>query len=108
MKNKLSSASGAIAFIVAILGTAFYFLDLPGLMFLCSALVIADSIIQVLFGGQNGFTTEILASIIGFIVSRIFQINIIETVSVAICIECVLLSGIGYIMVLIYFVKLKK
>lgn len=98
----LFSVAGMIA---ALFGTIFFFQGAQHIAYICAAITILDSFIQVIVGNQKNFATEILTVLIGLIIGIITKISIIDGISIALCIGCLLLSAIGWIFQIITFMR---
>lgn len=98
MEHKLFvSISGLIADIAGCTGIVMYFIGMPIITVICASITIIDSIVQVVWGGQNNFITEVIAIIIGIIVGYVFNIHIVNSISLVLCIFCTVFLVIGLI-----------
>ncbi len=86
-----------ISSLFAVAGIVFYFLGFVWITILCALISISDSIIQVVWGEQNSFATEILAAFIGVVVSIFAHVPLFGVVALAICIESTALLLIGFL-----------
>jgi len=89
--------SSVVATISGLIGVISFFLGNPLITIVCAVICLCNSVIQVLFGGQNGFFTEIIAILVGLVVNRFVGMWWLPIVSVAICIENILFSITGYL-----------
>lgn len=96
----LSRISGILSVVFAILGIIFWFIN-PLVTVICAVLTLIDSVIQIKYGGQNGFATEILEIIIGSAIAIIAKLNYLNTVSFVLCIGTFLLWFVGIISIII-------
>lgn len=68
MKKVLVSIFPLISIIISIVGTFGYVLNWPiTILIFCGVIVLLNSLFQVLWGEQNGFTTEITALILAVV-----------------------------------------
>lgn len=88
----------------SLVGIVFFFFD-PRVTLICAAISLFNSVIQVFFGSQNGFTTEILEILIGAVISWVFDLTWYHSVALILCIGDFFLMLIGCIVLLI---KTKK
>lgn len=92
------NAFGFISGLLSIIGIILFFIN-PVFTIFCAAFSIIDSILQIFFGEQNNFSTEIFTIIIAVIIACIAKLSYINTISFALCICNALLWIIGWIFV---------
>ncbi len=71
----------------------------------CGCITLVNSLIQVLWGGQNNLNTEILTIIIGFIIASIFNLPVFPCVFLCLCVADVLLAVLGWLWALISYFR---
>ncbi len=82
--------------IISIIGIIFFFVN-PTVTTVCACFSIINSFIQVIYGDQKNFSTEILTVIIAIIISGIAGISYWNTICLSLCIADVLLTVLGWI-----------
>jgi hypothetical protein len=75
--------------ILCFAGIICFFTGHETITYFCAAFSILHSFLNVVFGEQNGFGTEILTIIVGVIVAVVFHLDMLGVVAVAICIGSV-------------------
>lgn len=86
--------------IISIIGIIFYFVN-PTVTTVCACFSVINSFIQIIYGDQKNFSTEILTVIIAVIVSGIRDLSYWNTICFSLCIADVLLAVLGWISLLI-------
>lgn len=84
--KKFVEILGTIEFLTSLAGIICFFTGHQTITLFCAAFSILHSFLNVVFGDQNGFGTEILTIFIGMIVAVVFRLNMLNVVAVAICI----------------------
>jgi hypothetical protein len=84
--KKFVEIMGGIELLVALVGIVCFFIGHETITLFCAAFSLLHSFLNVVFGDQNGFGTEILTIFIGMIVAVVFRLNMLNVVAVAICI----------------------
>lgn len=92
---------GFITSLAAIAGIILYFIGLPLWTVICAALSLGEAILGHVIGELKSFATQIWASLIACVISIAAHIDLISCIALALCIEAVLTSVAGWIMVLI-------
>jgi hypothetical protein len=87
--KKFVETMGTIELFVVIAGIICFFTGHETITYFCAAFSILHSFLNVVFGEQNGFGTEILTIIVGVIVAVVFHLDMLGVVAVAICIGSV-------------------
>lgn len=93
---KFATIFGVLSTIVSILGIIFFFIN-PSVTCYCALFSLLNSLIQITVGGQNNLNTEISTIIIALIIALIGRLNILRTISFAICLIDVLMYIFGLI-----------
>ena len=100
--NSIASlAMSVIGFVASIVGVIFFFTGGTNITCICAVISIADSVIQRIWGDQNNLITEIIAVIIGAVVSFFLPGGFLTFAALALCIETVVFTLFGWIGVLI-------
>ena len=97
--KKIVETLGVLEVIVAIAGIVCYFTGNVMITYFCAAFSLLHSFLNVLFGDQNGFGSELLTILIGIAVAFIFKLNTLGVVSVAVCIGSVVFFLIPLLLV---------
>jgi len=84
--KKFVEVLGGIEFFVAIAGIVCFFTGHQTITFFCAAFSLLHSFLNVVFGEQNGFGTEIFTIIVAMIVAVVFKLDMLGVVAVALCI----------------------
>lgn len=84
--KKFVEVMGAIEFLTSLAGIICFFTGHETITYFCAAFSLLHSFLNVVFGEQNGFGTEILTIIVGMIVAVVFKLDMLGVVAVAICI----------------------
>lgn len=84
--KKFVETLGAIEFLTSLTGIICFFTGHQIITLFCAAFSLLHSFLNVVFGEQNGFGTEILTIIVGMIVAVVFKLDMLGVVAVAICI----------------------
>ena len=92
---------GAFTSLAAIAGIFFYFYGLYFWTIICASLCLGECIFGRVIGELKTFITSIIAVVIAFVVSIVAYIDLVPCIALALCIEAVLTSVAGWIMVLI-------
>lgn len=103
----ISLAMSVIGFIASIVGIIFFFKGDTNITCICAVISIADSVIQRIWGDQNNLITEIIAVIIGAVVSFFLPGGFLTFAALALCIETVVFTLFGWIGVLIAAIFLR-
>ena len=74
-----------ISFLLGIAGIVFYYLRNYTITYICAGISIFHSVINVLWGDQKGFGSEIVTVIIGILVALIFKCSFWPCLAVAVC-----------------------
>ena len=77
----------------------------PGVTMVMAAISLFASVLNVWFGDQNNFVTEIIAIGIGLLVALLFEIEILLALSAAICLGDMIISILGWISLLFILSK---
>ena len=93
--------------ISGLIGTIFFFSGNRSITYICAAITLLDSFIQVTIGEQKNFATELVTVIIGLIVGLITNIGIADGISISLCIGCLALAILGWSLQLIAYLKNK-
>lgn len=91
---------GAFTSLAAIAGIFFYFYGLHFWTIICASLCLGECIFGRFIGELKSFITLIVAVVIAFVVSIVAYIDLVPCIALALCIEAVLTSIAGWIMVL--------
>ena len=92
-----------ITAIISIIGMILYFTDLTNIVLIFAAILsILINIANVSMRIQYSLNSITFFGIIGYIVALIFNLNIITTISLFICIECVIMEIGGLILILLF------
>lgn len=70
---------------IGIIGIVFYYLGIPLAVYICAIILIINSILNCICGGQNSLATEIITFFAGGIIALIFKCNFFSCVAVAFC-----------------------
>ena len=100
MINLLSNISG----IVSLIGSVFFFIN-PVVTIFCAVFSLINSYIQVVYGSQRNFTTEITTMIIGLIVALLAKLSIANTIAFSLCLADAVMFVIGWIGLIISYFK---
>ena len=92
---------GIFTSLAAIAGIFFYFYGLHFWTIICASLCLGECIFGRVIGELKSFITLIVAVVIAFVVSIVAYIDLVPCIALALCIEAVLTSVAGWIMVLI-------
>lgn len=92
---------GAFTSLAAIAGIFFYFYGLYFWTIICASLCLGECIFGRVIGELKSFIALIVAVVIAFVVSIVAYIDLVSCIALALCIEAVLTSVAGWIMVLI-------
>lgn len=84
--KKFVEIMGGIEFFVAAAGIICFFTGHETITYFCAAFSVIHSFLNVVFGDQNGFGTEIFTIIVAMIVAVVFHLDMLGVVAVAICI----------------------
>lgn len=98
--------TGKISSLLAIAGIVCYYLGFNNVTIGIGIFLLADSILQILFGYQNSLVTEIVAIIVGVIIAGTAKITLWSTMAVALCFESVLLTAFGLLRLIRLFSSL--
>ena len=107
MSKKTSNIISAISTIFAIAGIVCFFCGLRTITIICAVVTIIDSFVQIRWGDQNNFVTEIIAAIVGVFVALFTKTNIVHLISVALCIWCIVALLFGWIYLIVITRKCK-
>ena len=107
MSKSTVNMIGIIANIVAIAGIVCFFCGLRTVTVICAVITIIDSFIQIRWGDQNNFVTEIIAAIVGVFVALFTKTNIVHLISVVLCIWCIVALLFGWIYLIVITRKCK-
>lgn len=102
--NPFVTFLGATSSILSVIGIIFFFIN-PFITFLCAIFSLFNSVIQICFGDQNNFNTEISTIIIGLIISLIIKQPILKIVSMSVCIADILFLVLGWITMFLFYKK---
>ena len=94
-----------ISFLLSIVGIVFYYLGYDAITFICAGISLVHSFINVCWGDQNGFVTEILTLIVGSLVAVIFKCEFWACLAVAICYGDVVFTLPGFISTICMYLK---
>lgn len=86
-----------LAVICSVIGIITYYTGFPVATYICAAITIADSLIQIIWGDQNNPVTEIVTAVIGLIIALIAQIPILPCIAVALCFGTAIVTLLGII-----------
>ena len=106
-KIMVTNLIGFISTLTSIVGVIAFFCKAFPLLIFCAVISILNSFIQVIFGEQNNFTTEIATIILFGIISFFAKANIPIMISFGICIADVIMSVLGWISIFIFW-KINK
>ena len=101
---KSCKVSGIISLAFSVCGIVALICNLHWLLFVSAAVTLVDSVIQVAWGAQNGFTTEIIKVSIGGILS-LFGLNFFVCASAAFCIGTFAESLFGIILLIVSMMR---
>ena len=87
-----------ISFVIAVIGIICYFNNTYFLTIICGFFTLIDSFIQVLWGDQNNFNTEIAFIVIAVVIALIFKLPLLPFIALILCITSVLFELIGWIL----------
>ncbi len=87
--------------ITSIIGFIFAFIN-PSVTLVLAGFSLFASVMNVWFGDQNGFVTEIFTIIMGLLIGLVSEIPIAVAIGAAICFGDALISIIGWISLLVY------
>lgn len=98
--NTLFSVLGGIA---AVVGIVFWFVpSLPNTVtYICAGICILDNVVQVFFGNQNNFATEIYAVIIAAIICVIWKRPLLPMAALCLCFESALMTVLAPLVMMI-------
>lgn len=85
---------------IAILGIVIYYTtDVSLLLCICVIWLLAHSVLNCVYGGQNNLVTEVMTFFVGGIIAYIFKINFVRCVAVAFCYAEVLFAIPGVVLI---------
>jgi hypothetical protein len=103
--KKFVEVLGGIEFFVAIAGIVCFFTGHQTITFFCAAFSLLHSFLNVVFGEQNGFGTEILTVVVAIVVAVVFHLDMFGVVAVAICIGSVAIMIVPLLLFAIFGAK---
>lgn len=71
--------------IVSVGGIVCFYSGITSVVYICAAVSLLHSILNVLFGKQNNLVSETITLIIGAFISWIFKCNFLLCIAVALC-----------------------
>lgn len=101
-QSPIASIFHVLSILAAIIGIIFFFIN-PAITIVCAIISVLNSIIQVVFGGQNNLNTEIATIIIAVIIALIIDTSIINIICFALCAADILMLISGWIFMLIMY-----
>ena len=107
IKSVVTTIFSIIGIISGLIGTIFFFSGNRSITYICAAITLLDSFIQVPIGEQKNFATELVTVIIRLIVGLITNIGIADGISISLCIGCLALAILGWSLQLIAYLKNK-
>lgn len=96
---KIISFLGSLS---SIIGIVAFFCNAPVITAICAGVTLIDSFLQVVFGDQNNFNTEIVTIIIGVIIGLVTDIGIVNGIAIALCFGCAIMTILGWGFVLFF------
>lgn len=100
MRYTLVAFSPYISFVASVSGIICYFTGLFTITLICGLITLLDSAIQVFWGEQNNFVTEIITIIIGAMVALIFHLPFFACIFLFLCIGSAFMMLFGWISLL--------
>ena len=100
--KKFVEILGVVELIVAIAGIICFFTGNVTITLYCAAFSLLHSLLNIIFGDQNGFGSELLTILIGVAVALIFKLDMLGVASVAVCIGSVLFFAFPLLMIGIF------
>lgn len=98
-----SFAVNLIGIAAGIAGIAAFFLGHPTITCICAAATIVNSLTQCVFGEQKNLITEIITIVIGIVVAKVQGGDLLNYISVALCIGELAMLAFGWLMMLATF-----
>ena len=99
--EKVFAISDATNVITSIVGIVAFFLGAYWLVYICAALSVIHSLLNIRYGGQNNLGSEITALIIAAIVVLVAHLPGPPVMCVSLCMLDVLLGIISHVMLVI-------
>lgn len=99
---------GEISGILCAFAVVFALIGHPVFILYCAIFSIINSIFQVIFAGQKGFTMEIASIILGLVAALIFKLNIFNTIIFAICVQDALLQVASWIFLAVQYISFRS
>ena len=87
-----------ISNVFSIVGIICGFSGIYALLYIASGITLMNSFMQVIFGVQKNFITEIATIIVGVIISLIFKIPMLIAIAFALCFAELIMYILGIIM----------
>lgn len=100
MRN-VAAVSQIVSFLTELAGIILFFLGYPIWAIVGGIVSLIDSAIQVIWGGQNGFITEVATIIVGAIIAQFSGIPLLTCIGLCLCIVAVAFTVIGMIPMLL-------
>lgn len=70
---------------VGIAGVVCYFLGADKILYICAALSLLHSVLNIRYGGQNNLATEVITVIVAALAALIFKLPYLRTICVFLC-----------------------
>ena len=94
-KSSFTNIVSVLSIVLCIVGIVFFFIN-PIITVICGVFSALNSIIQILFGEQNGLTTEVITIAIAAVIAKITNSSTIIAICFGLCIIDLLFSIIGW------------
>lgn len=100
--KKIVEHMAVLEFVAAVAGIICFFTGHQTITFFCAGFSLLHSFLNVVFGEQNGFGTEILTVIVAIVVSMVFHLDMFGVVAVAICIGSVAIMIVPLLLIAVF------
>lgn len=97
--KKFVETLGGIELFVFLAGVVFYFTGNVTYTYFCAAFSLLHSFLNVVFGDQNDWSSELATMLIAVVISLIIKKQMLDIIAVALCIASVLFGLPGLILV---------
>ena len=99
---------GGLSFVTSVIGLVLFFSIGADFIIWFALFSLLSSIINVIWGEQNGLTTEEITAIIGAIIAGSTKLTLLQGVSIALCFGDAIFQIIGWVTLLAFNLRMLR
>lgn len=100
-KDKLINTISWLTMVISIIGIISFYIDKPSVVYIAASITIFNSLIQVVFGGQNSFATEVFTVFLALVLSIFMSSPTLLVISLFLCFSDAIIGLLGLLQLIL-------